>query len=207
MLSIRGWEILGLGRNSLLFAVSFCGFCSSHVLEQVPSDGLKFGNFLWKTATHEMLHQKKMGGIGLKGGWEPKHAEEGLKQVLFLWRFINKHGYLYFINNTYHKTRSAFWFVISSFLFTKFWTNKVWLKKKKKSLQGWHLAAFLHLHPRTDPSYRKMMMQNPIFLHHIPQRILFWNHRVSHTQMMVSGPWGTDPGLHCFIGMNVGLMP
>lgn len=80
MLSIRGWEILGLGRNSLLFAVSFCGFCSSHVLEQVPSDGLKFdlslyGHFYWKTATQEMLHQKKMGGIGLKGGWEPKHAE------------------------------------------------------------------------------------------------------------------------------------
>lgn len=37
MLSIRDWEILGFGRNSLLFVVSFYDFCSSHVLEQVPS--------------------------------------------------------------------------------------------------------------------------------------------------------------------------
>lgn len=80
-------ELLEAGRyffwkNSLLFAdsVSFYGFCSCHLPEQVHSAGLKFGlflygHFLWKTATHEMLHQKKMGGIGLKGGWEPKHAE------------------------------------------------------------------------------------------------------------------------------------
>lgn len=186
----------GFWKNSLLFAVSFYDFCSSHLLEQEHWDGLKFdlslyGHFLIKNCSIWNASQKK-GGEGLDCKVGTKTCWINLKKVISPSRFINKHGCQYFI------IRSAFWFVISSFSFSP----SPGLKKfdlKNKTLQGWHLAALLHLlqkaqgFPRTDPFYRKMMMQNPIFLHHIPQRILCCNHRVSHTQNDGFRPVGHRP--------------
>lgn len=172
------------------------------------------GIFYEKLPHMKCFTKRKWEGLDWKVGENQdmlNKPEEQLKQVLSPWRFINKHGCLYFINNIYQKVRSAFWFLISSFSFSPS-SGLTKFDLKNKSLKGWHLAAFLHLQqkaqgsPRTEPSYRKMMTQNPISLHHIPQRILCCNHRESHIQ---NG--GFRPLEHSlcpsFIEINAGLMP
>lgn len=159
------------------------------------------GIFYGKLTHVKCFTKRKWEGLDWKVGENQNmlnEPEEWFKQVLFPRRFINKHGCLYFINNTCQKARSAFRFVISSFSFSSS-SGLTKFGLKNKSLQGWRLAASLHLQqraqgfPRTDPSYRKMMMQNPISLHHIPQRILCCNQGVSHIQNDGFGPLGHRP--------------
>lgn len=172
------------------------------------------GIFSEKLPHMKCFSKRKWEGLDWKVGENQNmlnKPEEQLKQILLPWRFINKHGCLYFINNIYQKFRSAFWFVISSFSFSPS-SGLTKFDLKNKSLKGWHLAAFLHLQhkaqgfPRAEPSYRTTMMQNPISLLHISQRILCCNHRVSHIQndgfrLLEHSPCPS------FIGITAGLMP
>lgn len=146
------------------------------------------GIFYEKLPHIKCFSKRKWEGLDWKVGENQNmlnKPEEQLKWVLFPWRCINKHGCLYFINNIYQKVRSAFWFVVSSFSFSPS-SGLTKFDLKNKSLGGWHLAAFLHLQqkaqgfPRAEPSYRTMMMQNPIPLLHIPQRILCCNQSVPY---------------------------